>query len=61
MPIDREYKKELERLESEHEGLHEEMICSRCHREFKATVEPGFKKPEKWICPICEEDADILD
>lgn len=57
--MDRSYQEELERLEHRYGGTHEMMLCDRCKREFRATVDDDFVKTKEWICPICEEDAEI--
>lgn len=57
--MENEYQEELERLEHRYGGVHEKMLCDRCKREFRVTVEEGFEKPKEWVCPICLEDSSI--
>lgn len=59
-PREKAYQEDLERIEQRYEGIHEMMLCDRCKREFRATVEKDFTRPKEWICPMCLEDADIF-
>ncbi len=59
MKINRAYREELERMEQRYEGVHETVLCSRCKREFRATLEKGYSMPKEWLCPICIEDSNI--